>query len=77
MLLSGDWFDTRWLGITESPTEPRVRGPWGIGETCWSPTDGARFARWAKMIGEDSWLTDPRFKDDQARGNHAEQISSA
>src|SRR5439155_1670989 len=33
------------------------------------------FARWAKMMGEDSWLTDPRFKDDEARGNHAEDIS--
>src|SRR5437762_5592649 len=33
------------------------------------------FARWAKMMGEDSWLTDPRFKDDEARGNHAEELS--
>jgi crotonobetainyl-CoA:carnitine CoA-transferase CaiB-like acyl-CoA transferase len=27
------------------------------------------------MMGEDSWLTDPRFKDDEARGNHGELIS--
>jgi crotonobetainyl-CoA:carnitine CoA-transferase CaiB-like acyl-CoA transferase len=27
------------------------------------------------MMGEDSWLTDPRFKDDEARGNHAEDLS--
>src|SRR5439155_24776813 len=33
------------------------------------------FARWAKMMGEDGWRTDPRFKDDEARGNHAEVIS--
>jgi crotonobetainyl-CoA:carnitine CoA-transferase CaiB-like acyl-CoA transferase len=33
------------------------------------------FARWAKMLGEDRWLTDPRFADDEARGNHAEDIS--
>jgi crotonobetainyl-CoA:carnitine CoA-transferase CaiB-like acyl-CoA transferase len=28
------------------------------------------FKRWAKLMGEDCWLTDPRFKDDQARGDH-------
>ena len=22
------------------------------------------FARWAKLMGEDHWLTDPRFKDE-------------
>jgi len=33
------------------------------------------FARWATMLGEDGWLADPRFKDDEARGNHAEAIS--
>jgi crotonobetainyl-CoA:carnitine CoA-transferase CaiB-like acyl-CoA transferase len=33
------------------------------------------FVRWAKLMGEDSWLTDPRFKDDLARGNHGEMIS--
>jgi len=34
------------------------------------------FARWAKLMGEDGWLTDPRFKDDEARGNHGEEIST-
>jgi len=33
------------------------------------------FRRWAKLIGEDHWLTDPRFKDDLARGDHGEIIS--
>src|SRR5207245_2100709 len=32
-------------------------------------------AGWAKMMGEGGWLADPRFKDDEARGNHAEDIS--
>ncbi len=36
---------------------------------------GPMFARWAKLMGEDHWLTDPRFKDDQARGDHGEIIS--
>src|SRR5438105_5413528 len=33
------------------------------------------FARWGKGLGEDGWLADPRFMDDEARGNHAEVIS--
>ncbi|HEU5320962.1 MAG TPA: CoA transferase [Methylomirabilota bacterium] len=33
------------------------------------------FARWARLLGEEAWLTDPRFKDDQARGDHGEVIS--
>jgi crotonobetainyl-CoA:carnitine CoA-transferase CaiB-like acyl-CoA transferase len=35
----------------------------------------AMFARWAALMGEDHWLTDPRFRDDQARGDHGEIIS--
>ena len=27
------------------------------------------------LIGEEHWLTDPRFDDDQARGDHGEVIS--
>ena len=33
------------------------------------------FRRWAKLMGEDHWLNDPRFKDDLARGDHGEMIS--
>src|SRR3989442_4540243 len=33
------------------------------------------FRRWAKLMGEDHWLTDPRFKDDLARGDHGEIVS--
>lgn len=33
------------------------------------------FKRWARLMGEDKWLTDPRFKDDLARGNHGEILS--
>jgi crotonobetainyl-CoA:carnitine CoA-transferase CaiB-like acyl-CoA transferase len=33
------------------------------------------FARWAKLMGEAHWLTDPRFKDDLARGDNGEVIS--
>lgn len=31
--------------------------------------------RWADLMGEESWLTDPRFKDDEARAEHGEIIS--
>ena len=35
----------------------------------------AMFERWAKLMGEEHWLTDPRFNDDLDRGNHGELIS--
>ncbi|NKB59946.1 MAG: CoA transferase [Alphaproteobacteria bacterium] len=31
--------------------------------------------RWAELMGEETWLTDPRFKDDEARAAHGEIIS--
>jgi crotonobetainyl-CoA:carnitine CoA-transferase CaiB-like acyl-CoA transferase len=34
------------------------------------------FRRWAKMIGEEHWLADPRFADDQSRADHGEIISA-
>ncbi len=33
------------------------------------------YERWAKLMGEDQWLTDARFKDDDSRGLHGELIS--
>ena len=36
---------------------------------------GPMFKRWATLMGEEHWLTDPRFKNDQARGDHGEIIS--
>jgi crotonobetainyl-CoA:carnitine CoA-transferase CaiB-like acyl-CoA transferase len=33
------------------------------------------FKRWAKLMGEDAWLTDPRFKDDISRGDNGAIIS--
>jgi hypothetical protein len=32
--------------------------------------------RWAEMIGEEHWLADPRFKDDQLRADNGEIISA-
>jgi crotonobetainyl-CoA:carnitine CoA-transferase CaiB-like acyl-CoA transferase len=33
------------------------------------------FKRWAKLMGEAHWLTDPRFKDDISRGNNGPIVS--
>ncbi|MET0337360.1 MAG: CoA transferase, partial [Caulobacter sp.] len=35
----------------------------------------ALFKRWARLMGEEIWLTDPRFKDDAARVIHNAQIN--
>lgn len=34
------------------------------------------FRRWAKLMGEDHWLSDPRFKDDISRGDNGEALSA-
>tara|TARA_R110002110_G_scaffold322150_3_gene534512 strand:- start:6213 stop:7436 length:1224 start_codon:yes stop_codon:yes gene_type:complete len=33
------------------------------------------FKRWARLMGEEGWLTDPRFKDDISRGDNGEILS--
>ncbi len=33
------------------------------------------FERWAKLMGEEHWLSDPRFGTDQQRGQHGAMIS--
>lgn len=37
---------------------------------------GPLFKRWADLMGEAHWLSDPRFKDDISRGNNGEIISA-
>lgn len=34
------------------------------------------FERWARLMGEEHWLADPRFADDQARGDNGELLSA-
>jgi crotonobetainyl-CoA:carnitine CoA-transferase CaiB-like acyl-CoA transferase len=36
----------------------------------------AMLRRWAHMIGEEHWLADPRFRDDQSRADNGEVISA-
>jgi len=59
-------------GQTSAPSDLfRTKDGWIIAYAIGNPM----FARWVKVLGEDGWLRDPRFKDDEARGNHAEVIS--
>ena len=59
-------------GQTSAPSDLfRTKDGWIIAYAIGNPM----FARWAKLLGEESWLTDPRFKDDESRGNHGELIS--
>ena len=59
-------------GQTSAPSDLfRTKDGWIIAYAIGNPM----FARWVRLMGEDGWLTDPRFKDDEARGNHGEIIS--
>ena len=59
-------------GQTSAPSDLfRTQDGWIIAYAIGGPM----FARWAKLMGEDHWLTDPRFKDDLARGDNGEIIS--
>jgi crotonobetainyl-CoA:carnitine CoA-transferase CaiB-like acyl-CoA transferase len=48
----------------------RCRDGWIVTSVIGAPM----FRRWARMLGEEHWLADPRFADDQARADHGEII---
>lgn len=50
----------------------RTRDGWVLVQT----VGFAMFERWAKLMGEDHWLDDPRFKDDISRGDNGEAVSA-
>lgn len=50
----------------------RVKDGWLLVQVAGQPM----FERWAKLMGEDIWLTDPRFATDVLRGDHGEIISA-
>ncbi len=59
-------------GQTSAPSDVfRTTDGWIVAYAIGNPM----FTRWAKLMGEDHWLTDPRFKDDAARGDNGETIS--
>jgi crotonobetainyl-CoA:carnitine CoA-transferase CaiB-like acyl-CoA transferase len=59
-------------GQTSGPVDLfRTRDGWILCQVVGNPL----FKRWANLMGETYWLTDPRFKDDIDRGNNGAVIS--
>ncbi|HYS48310.1 MAG TPA: CoA transferase [Xanthobacteraceae bacterium] len=59
-------------GQTSGPVDLfRTRDGWIIVQVVGNPL----FRRWAQLMGEPHWLTDPRFKDDISRGDNGTIIS--
>jgi len=59
-------------GQTSAPSDVfRTKDGWIIAYAIGNPM----FRRWARLMGEEHWLTDPRFKDDRGRGDHGDVIS--
>jgi crotonobetainyl-CoA:carnitine CoA-transferase CaiB-like acyl-CoA transferase len=59
-------------GQTAAPSDTfRTRDGWLLVSVVGTPL----FKRWAALMGEPHWLSDPRFADDEARGDHGDVIS--
>jgi crotonobetainyl-CoA:carnitine CoA-transferase CaiB-like acyl-CoA transferase len=59
-------------GQTSAPSDVfRTKDGWIIAYAIGNPM----FARWARLMGEEHWLTDARFRDDKVRGDHGEVVS--
>jgi crotonobetainyl-CoA:carnitine CoA-transferase CaiB-like acyl-CoA transferase len=59
-------------GQTSGPVDIyRTKDGWILCQVVGNPL----FKRWAKLMGEEHWLTDPRFKDDIKRGDSGAIIS--
>jgi crotonobetainyl-CoA:carnitine CoA-transferase CaiB-like acyl-CoA transferase len=59
-------------GFNSAPADYfRTKNGWIVATVIGEPM----FRRWCRMIGEEDWPKDPRFADDQARGDHGEIIS--
>ena len=59
-------------GQTAAPADLfRTRDGWIVIHVIGRPM----FERWARLMGEEHWLADPRFQDDPSRGDHGEVIS--
>jgi crotonobetainyl-CoA:carnitine CoA-transferase CaiB-like acyl-CoA transferase len=59
-------------GQTAAPVDIfRTKDGWILAQVIGEPL----YKRWAKLMGEEMWLTDARFKDDISRGDNGEVIS--
>jgi len=60
------------LGQTSAPADIyRTKDGWVLCQVTGQPL----FVRWARLMGEDDWLRDPRFADDLKRGDNGAVIS--
>jgi crotonobetainyl-CoA:carnitine CoA-transferase CaiB-like acyl-CoA transferase len=60
------------IGQTAAPSDTyRCKDGWLLVQVSGDPL----FKRWAKLMGEDHWLSDPRFKTDLSRGDHGAVVS--
>jgi len=60
-------------GQTSAPSDLfQVKDGWIVVHVVGQPL----YERWAKLMGEPHWLTDPRFKDDISRGDNGTLISA-
>ena len=60
-------------GFNSAPADIfRTKDGWIVATVIGAPM----FRRWAEMIGEEHWLSDARFEDDQSRADHGEIISA-
>ena len=59
-------------GQTTAPSDAfQTRDGWILVQVVGNPL----FERWANLMGEPCWLTDPRYASDEARGENAKDIS--
>src|SRR5262244_730900 len=60
-------------GFNSGPADIfRTKDGWIVATVIGAPM----FRRWARMVGEEHWLSDPRFADDQSRADHGDIISA-
>jgi len=71
-LLQKDRVATGNRGQTAAPSDTfRTRDGWLLVSVVGNPL----FERWARLMGEPHWTTDPRFSSDERRGDNGELIS--
>jgi crotonobetainyl-CoA:carnitine CoA-transferase CaiB-like acyl-CoA transferase len=71
-VIQADRVPTGNRGQTSGPVDIyRTSDGWILCQVVGNPL----FKRWARLMGEDHWLTDPRFKDDISRGDNGAVIS--
>ena len=72
-LLKKNRIATRNRSQTSAPADTfQTKDGWVLVHTVGQPL----FERWAELMGEPEWISDPRFKDDISRGDHGEIISN-